>query len=156
MPIPTIRFTQEQARTLAGVSTGDLRQWRKAVPYLAAKPGKAARFTFADLVALSVTRDLITTFGVHISTVGRSIDSLFRTLAEARSAHLKGALVLISTDNASIIREAELADRPINGPVLVVPCDPLVSRMAEQLLPRSTRVDRDSLPFRPQAIRRGV
>jgi hypothetical protein len=54
MPLQAIHFTQEQARVLTGVSLGDLRQWRKAVPYLMAKPGKAARFTFADLVGLAI------------------------------------------------------------------------------------------------------
>lgn len=95
MAFTTIQFTQEQARDIAEVSSGDLRAWRKVVQYLAEKPGKAARFTFADLVGLIITSELTNRFGVRISDIGNSVDRLFHELADARSAHLEGFVALI-------------------------------------------------------------
>lgn len=88
MALRTIQFTQEQARDVAQVSPGDMRAWRKAVPDLAGKSGKSARFTFADLVGLAITGDLTDGFGVRIGDIGDGVDTLFRALAEARPARL--------------------------------------------------------------------
>lgn len=57
--ITTIQFTQDQMRTVTGVSIETVRHWRKIVPYLATKAGKAARFSFADLLGLAVTNELV-------------------------------------------------------------------------------------------------
>jgi hypothetical protein len=90
MSLQTIQFTQEQARDLAGVSPGEVRAWRKAVRYLAAKPGKAARFTFADILGLAITRRITGDFHVRISDIGDSMDALFRALSETRPSDLEG------------------------------------------------------------------
>ena len=80
--VSAIQFTQEQVRTLTGASVETVRHWRKAVPYLAEKSGKAARFSFSDVVALAITHELVRTFGVQIASVGIGIDSLFRLLSQ--------------------------------------------------------------------------
>ena len=87
-----IQFTQEQARTLAGVSTEAIRHWRKSVPYLSGRSGKAARFAFTDVVALAVTREIVDTFGVHISSLSGGVDALFRLLSNAGPASLNGSI----------------------------------------------------------------
>ena len=153
MPSPTIQFTQAQARSLVGVSPGDIRQWQKAVTYLAAKSGKAARFTFADLVGLAVTRELITTFGVKISTVGRSIDGLFRLLANATAGGLRGSFAVFGTDSAQLLLASELTDRLPERPILILPCDPLIARIVQQVLPPGLPAQQASLPFPPQLVR---
>ena len=51
--ITAIHFTQDQMRTLTGVSVETVRHWRKTIPYLATKTGKAARFSFAELLGLA-------------------------------------------------------------------------------------------------------
>lgn len=91
----TIRFTQEQARDLAGVSPGEVRAWRKAVSYLAAKPGKAARFTFTDILGLAIARRITSDFHVRISDIGHSMDALFRALSETGPSNLESSVALI-------------------------------------------------------------
>src|SRR5262245_31196159 len=99
MPTVTaIQFTQEQARTLTGVSVEAIRHWRKAVPYLANKPGKSARFTFADVVGLAVTQE-VTNFGVRITCVGDGIDALFQLLAQS-SGVLEDGIALVTASGA--------------------------------------------------------
>lgn len=156
MPSSTIQFTQAQARDLVNVSPGDLRQWRKSVPYLATKPGKAARFTFGDLVGLALTRELITTFGVRISTIGCSVDALFRALADVTGGQLRGAWAVLGADGAKLLRRTELADQLPERPLLVLPCDPLIGRIAHQVLPPGLPAQQPQLPFPPHVVRGGA
>ena len=155
MPLRAIQFTQEQARTLADVSLGDLRHWRRAVPYLAAKPGKAARFTFADLVGLGVARELTGALGVRIGDVGRGVDALFSALAEARPAHLEGLIAVVTSDDARLYRTEEVSGRRLQTPALVVPCDPIIAKIGAQMMPFAPGPSQTALPFPPQVLKAG-
>ncbi|WP_227509534.1 hypothetical protein [Ferrovum myxofaciens] len=79
-----------------------MRHWRKAIPYLSSKTGKVARFTFADLLGLAVTHELVNSFGVHIATLSAGVDSLFRLLAASGPASLDGAIVFITSIEATL------------------------------------------------------
>jgi hypothetical protein len=153
MAISAIQFTQEQARTLTGVTPETIRHWRKAVPYLSAKPGKSARFTFADLVGLAITRELVASFGVHITNVGAGVDALFRTLADARPSTFEGAYAFVEADKASLHHADEFALLRFTGPSLIVPCDPLISRMRDHMLPVASAPKQAALPFPPHMVR---
>ena len=155
MSLLAFQFTQEQARALAGVSQGDLRHWRKAVPYLAAKPGKSAQFTFADLVGLAIASELIETFGVRITDVGTGIDALFRALAEARPAHLDGLFAVVTARGARLCRVDELSGRHFSLLSLVVPCNPLITKMGARMIPFTPGPDQSALPFPPQILKAG-
>lgn len=153
MALTTIQFTQEQARDIAEVSPGDLRAWRKAVQYLADKPGKAARFTFADLVGLVVTSELTNRFGVRISDIGSSVDRLFHELADARPAHLEGFVVLINSASAHLLTISNFSTREIREPTLVVPCDPIVHQISARMMPSPPATAQSALPFPPQILK---
>lgn len=153
MAVTTIQFTQEQARNLAEVSPGDLRAWRKAVQYLAAKPGKAARFTFADLVGLAITSELTNRFGARISDIGNSVDRLFQQLADARPAHLEGLIALIDSASARLLSFGDFSARQINVPTLVVPCNPIVTQICARMMPSTPAVAQSTLPFPPQILK---
>ncbi len=156
MPLRTIQFTQEQVRDIAQISPGDLRQWRKAVPYLAAKPGKAARFAFSDLVGLALTREITGTLGARISEIGAGVDALFRALAEARPAHLEGVVALVERATARLIPASELTARQISGPLFVAPCDPILAEIGARMMPIARGSSQVALPFPPQAVRSGA
>ena len=100
--VTAIQFTQEQARTLTGVSVETIRHWRKAIPYLSSKTGKAARFTFADVLGLAVTHELVDSFGVHIASLSAGVDAFFRLLASSGPASLEGAIVFITSTEATL------------------------------------------------------
>ncbi|GHA39100.1 hypothetical protein GCM10007989_38590 [Devosia pacifica] len=155
MSLTTIQFTQEQARDIAEVSPGDVRAWRKAVPYLAAKPGKAARFTFADLVGLAITSELTNRFGARISDIGASVDKLFHELADARPAHLEGIVALIGSASAYLLPIGDFSARQISEPTLIVPCDPIVSQISARMMPSTPSAAQRELPFPPQILKAG-
>lgn len=156
MPIRTIQFTQEQVRDIAQVSPGDVRQWRKAVPYLAAKPGKAARFAFSDLVGLALTREITGTLGARIGVIGTGVDALFRALAEVRSAQLEGLVALVERAAARLVPASDLTSRQISVPLFVAPCDPILAEISARMMPIARGSSQVALPFPPQVVRGGA
>lgn len=155
MATRTIQFTQEQARDIAHVSPGDVRAWRKSVPYLAAKPGKSARYTFSDLVGLAITNELTDGFGARISDIGQGVDALFRALAEARPAYLEGMFGLVHRTTARLIRAGDLNTQLIAHPMFVVPCDPILVEIGSRMMPLLPDSGQVALPFPPRIIKAG-
>ena len=156
MLLTTAQFTQEQIRDITQVSPGDVRQWRKAVAYLAAKPGKAARFAFSDLIGLALTRELTGTLGARISEIGAGVDTLFRVLAEARPAHLEGLVAIVERADARLIPTSDLIARQLRSPVFVAPCDPILAEIGARMMPVAPGASQAALPFPPQAVRSGA
>lgn len=151
--VPTIQFTQEQARTLTGVSAEMIRHWRKTVPYLAGKLGKVSRFTLSDVIGLAATHDLISTFGVHIANISEGVDALFHLLAEAQPTTLAQMVACVTTADAALLPAAEFTCKRLGGPVLVLPLEPVISRLRRHLLPIVSDVEQAALPFPPLMIR---
>lgn len=125
------------------------------MPYLAEKPGKAARFTFADLIGLAITAELTGGFHVRISDIGLGVDALFRTLAEVRSSHFEGLIALIDTTSARLLQTVDLSARQVTGPTFVIPCDPVLARIGERMLPVAPGSRQTALPFPPQILKTG-
>lgn len=155
MSLRTIQFTQEQARAISRVSPGDLRAWRKAVPYLAGKPGKSARFTFADLVGLAITVELTDGFGVRISDIGGGVDALFQALAEALPPDLEGLAALVQRDTARLIPASDLTVRLVTKPLFIVPCDPVLLEISARMMPLVPSSRQVALPFPAQIMKAG-
>jgi hypothetical protein len=153
--IPTIQFTQDQARTLTGVSVETVRHWRRAIPYLAGRTGKAARFSFADVVALAVTHELVNVFRVHIGTISGGVDGLFRLLAERGAGTLEGAIVCITATQATL-QEADDAETGLrfSEAAIMVPLTPVLVRIQRHMLPTPPVAGQSALPFPPAIVRR--
>lgn len=148
-----IQFTQDQMRSLTGVSAETVRHWRKTIPYLATKTGKAARFSFADLLGLAVTHELVNSLGVHIGTVSGSVDALFRLLEESAAPFLEGDIVIITPTTASVRDSGSWSIDPSASPTLAIPLNPLISRLQQHVLPVAPSHSQASLPFPPEAVR---
>lgn len=155
MPTVTaIQYTQDQMRTLTGVSVETVRHWRKNVPYLASKTGKAARFSFADLLGLAITNELVTSLGVHIGTVSAGVDALFRLLADTSAPMLEGSVALVTPMSASLHESSAwgAGAAPVN-PTLAIPLNPLIARLQQHMLPVMPASSQAALPFPPEAVR---
>lgn len=152
--ISAIQFTQDQARTVTGVSVETVRHWRKTIPYLAAKTGKTARFTFADLVGLAVTNTLVGSLGVQIAALSGRVDALFRLLATIAPSSLDSAIVLITATDTSLYEHgSEGGDQLPSAPALMVPLAPLVANIQRYMLPIGRISPQVPLPFPPEAVR---
>lgn len=153
--VTAIQFTQDQARTLTSVSAETVRHWRKAIPYLSSKTGKAARFTFADLLGLAITHELVNSFGVHIATMSTGVDALFRLLTASGPAALDGAIVFITSTEATLYEAgAEGIGQVVPAkPALMIPLAPLIAKIQRHMLPVIPVSSQTVLPFPPEAVR---
>ena len=152
--VVSIQFTQDQARTLTGVTVETVRHWRKTVPYLSSKTGTAARFTFAELLGLAVAHELVHSFGVHIATLSTSIDELFRMLATSGPASLEGAVVFITATEVTFHEmEADGLCKVPEKPAFMVPLAPLMAGIQRHMLPAMPSVSQKTLPFPPEIVR---
>ena len=151
--VQIIQFTQDQTRTITGISCETLRHWRKNIPYLAEKSGKAARFSFSDLICLASTAQAINDFGASISNIGPMIDSIFRKLAESRPAMLQNQAIIIKKTNATICHLNEIATLDFSAPIMVIPLAQLTDSMQQCLLPELSNEQQLEIPFTPQSVR---
>src|SRR6185312_817579 len=152
--VTAIQFTQDQARTLAGVSAETMRHWRKTIPYLSSKTGKAARFSFTELVGLVVTNELVKSFGVHIATMNSGVDALFELLASGGPSSLHGIVAFI-TPNEAILQEAgpDGVRRVPNKSAIAIPLAPYVEKIQQHVLPAAPISPQTVLPFSLEAVR---
>jgi hypothetical protein len=151
--LDTIHFTQEQARTLTGVSPETMRHWRKVVPHLGGKLGKSARFSFTDIISLLVVHELVAKFGIHIANIGEGVDALFRRLSEVRPSTLEDTVAVVTAVDTSLILTSEFVGRGMLGPSMAVPLAPLIERMRRQMMPITPMVEQATLPFPPRVMR---
>lgn len=150
-----IQFTQDQARTLTGVSAETVRHWRKAIPYLSAKTGKAARFTFADVLGLAVTHQMVNLFGVHIAVMCTGVDALFHLLTASDPSAQEGAIVFITSTEANLHESSTVGlGRAPEKPALMIPLAPLIANIHRQMLPAMPASNQTAFPF-PVATARG-
>jgi hypothetical protein len=153
--MPTIQFTQDQARTLTGVSIETVRHWRKTVAYLSAKTGKMARFSFTDMVGLAVTLELVDSLGVHIGTLRTGVDALFRLLAQIGPASLEGVTVLITKTDAMLYSgDGQGITMSMPAPAVVVPLTPFVRQIQRRMMPAPMGPAQVTLPFLPDMVQR--
>lgn len=151
--VTAIQFTQDQMRTLTRVSAETMRHWRKNIPYLSTKTGKAARFSFADLLGLAVTYDLVNSLGVHIGTVSVGVDALFRLLANSNTPILEGSVALITPTAATLRESTGWSIGAAAEPALAIALDPFISRLQHYVLPVAPLPSQARLPFPPEAVR---
>jgi hypothetical protein len=153
--VTTLQFTQEQARLLTGVSSETIRHWRRVLPYLAGKPGKAARFTFADVVGLAATCELVERFGVRIASIKVGVNNLFERLADTRPTMLEDSVAVLEPAEARLFPIEELHRHRLDGAAWVVPLEPLISRLRRNMLPTAVGEEQRALPFLPKVVRSG-
>lgn len=152
MGVRTIHFTQEQARDVVGVSAEKLRHWRKLIPYLQSKTGKAARFTFADMLGLAVTLQVVDGLGVGIANLRTGVNKLFELLSQTEASRLSNMVAIVSADSCWLCDAGDVAWLEVGGAVVAVPCWPLVERLSGQVLPIPPD-PQSALPFPPQVLR---
>lgn len=149
-----MEFTQEQARGLAEISVETVRHWRKAIPYLSMKSGKAARFSFSDVVGLAVMREVVESFGVQIATLSATANEMFSILNEVTAERLERAAVAFVGGEFRLIDTELQAWRPSAQAAIIVPLTPIVSTLQARILPFAEFSRQQALRFPPESVRR--
>ena len=148
-------FTQEQVRMLANVSVGDMRQWRSLTGYLCEKSGKAARFTFNDVVAVAAIAVLSRSCGLRVRTFGAGIDSLFRRLADIHPTNLQGVLAVIHPHETRLLRFEQMKESDLDDCCCVVRLDPVLESIKQRMSPFVSAPVQSALPFPPRVLEAG-
>ena len=150
MAARTIQFTQEQARTLSGITPEAWRHWRSLVPYLAAKRGKAARFSIGEIVAMSVMRHAVQDLGVSVGRLAASFDELCVRLSPMRPVALSEVIALIGPDSALVVAATD--PFPATPSIILsIACRPIVERLALTTFPTFAETQ-PPLPFGPRMV----
>jgi hypothetical protein len=143
-------YTQEQARSVTGIGQEAIRHWRKHVPYLAIRSGKAARFSFGDLVGLAVTRELTDGLGMSISHMHDAVESLFQMLSE--QTLIRAGSIALLQENLSQLVVSENQLTALNGrPAAVIPLDPIIEGLRSKFLNGLRLPPQSVLPFFAEA-----
>lgn len=111
-----------------------IRHWRKAVPYLSAKTGKAARFSFADVIGLAVTVEIVHSLRVQIGTLSGGIDALFRLLSRIGPSGFERGTILVTRADTQLY-SAERRIAPLPAAAVIVSLEPLVAKIQERMMP---------------------
>ena len=154
--VTAIQFTQDQMRTLTGVSAETMRHWRKTIPYLSSKTGKAARFSFTDLVALAVTSELVNSFGIQIAKMNAGVNSLFVLLGSQGVGSINGMVAFITPTEVTLSDVDSFDPSPSRTPktpTIAIPLAPHAKKIQQQVLPIVIPAQQTELPFALQAVR---
>jgi len=148
-----MHFTQEQAREIARIPPETLRHWRKAVPYLSAKRGKSARFTFVELLGLAVLRLLTASLGIQIGAIGPAVDAMFSILRDLSVDGTEDLILRITKDQAQVASDS-LSVGASDQAAIIVPLAPLLTQLQRAILPIVATAPQRALRFPPESVRR--
>lgn len=153
-------FTQAQVRLAVGLSIETIRHWRKTLPVLRSRSGRAAMFSFGDLVALASLRCLAADLGIGIGELTHASTDVFDYCNRISWLRDTGAYLVIGPRpgqhaagtgelRANLIH-GELTPA-VTGPSIVIPLEAIVERLRSFLFAEmSPGLDRQAwLPFPP-------
>lgn len=114
-----MKLTQQQVRELVGIAPETFRYWRRALPPLREKEGKAAQFSCCDLLALLITKHLIDDLHISVNALKNVSYKLFDLCRVSRWNDYKGKVVCLDL----VLNDLDIYDSKhsilIDHPVIV-------------------------------------
>jgi len=129
-----VQYTQAQVRETVGLSLETYRHWKRVLPPLASKSGRAACFSIGDLMAVSVLQRLTETAGVRVGHLSDVAPAIFQICNSSPWAALVGATLMLDLEQR--ICTVERADKATAEANLVLACrlDPVLEQLRDALL----------------------
>ncbi|MFV1493566.1 hypothetical protein VWX97_11350 [Phaeobacter sp. JH18-32] len=105
-----MRFSTRQVQELAGIRREQLRHWKKVLPPLAGRDGRADTYSFDEALSLSLIAALVNQLGIPVSRLIAPSSDLFALMVET-DAHTVSKMHLYVEPNGSIgtLKPAEVA-----------------------------------------------
>lgn len=143
-------YTQAQLRSAVGLGPEAIRHWRKVLPRLAAKRGRTSQFSFGDLLALAVIRELTECLGISVGRLGSASESLFELCNGAPSHGLERCSIIFDGNSFSARREPQ---QFIQGEAaIIVPIRSILLKLREDLVANQIVDAQATFLFPPTAI----
>lgn len=132
--IDPVQYTQAQVRETVGLSLETYRHWKRVLPSLATKGGRAASFSIGDLMAASILHRLTETAGVRVGHLSDVSAAIFEICNTSPWAALVGTTLSVDLEQRTC--SVERAPKPHQDANLVLSCrlDPILGQLRGALL----------------------
>ena len=129
-----MQYSLSQVRETVGLSLETYRHWKRVLPPLATKGGRAACFSIGDLMGASILRRLTEIAGVRVGHLSDVSVAIFEICNKSSWAALVGMTLAIDLEQRSC--SVERAPKSRDGSNLVLSCrlDPILEQLRDALL----------------------
>lgn len=147
-----MQYTQAQLRGAVGISLDTYRHWKRVLPPLAAKSGRAAAFSIGDIVAVSVVRRLTETAGIRVAHLSDVAPAIFEICNSSPWAALASATLTFDLEQRTC--SVERAGRSPATADLVLSCKlaPLLEQIRSILLRGQSNQAQEELLLPPVRV----
>lgn len=150
-----VEYTLTQFRDTVGISLETHRHWKRVLPPLARRRGRAPNFTVGDLIAGAVVKHLTDIGGLRVGHLSDVADALFALCNRSPWATLATASIVLDCDR----RQCDIASTtrlPLaDGLTLSLPLSPVLDGIRASLLKSAGDHPQTSLRFPPVGMRSG-
>lgn len=129
-----MQYTQAQVRETVGLSLETYRHWKRVLPPLGTKGGRAACFSIGDLMAASVVHRLTETAGVRVGHLSDVAAAIFEICNTSHWAALVGTTLSIDLEQRTCSVERTLKSHQDANLVLSCRLDPILAQLRNALL----------------------
>ena len=144
-----MEYTLTQFRDTVGLTLETHRHWKRVLPPLARRKGRAPCFTVGDLIAGALIKHLTDTGGLRVGHLADVADTLFAQCNRAAWAKLAGSTLVLDCDRRLCDIAPSSRLRTSDSLVISFPLRPVLDRIRARLL-KDGGVDRQaSLRFAP-------
>ena len=128
----TIHYTPGQLRDVLGMPKETLRYWKKELGELIPSKGQRATFSPADLVAVSIIKE-VTDLGLPISRISGVAPEIFRICRHTSWPQLERSVVVLELRVGAVSFETD-PHTSFAHPTLQIPLQPLMETLRGLLL----------------------
>lgn len=148
-----MQYTVRQIHEIVGLSKETYRHWKKVLPPVAERGGRAPCFTVGDLIAASVLHRLTEVGGVRVGHLSDVASAVFDLCNTTPWTALEGSTLIIDLDRRHCGLEPNLAATKLPDFVLVCRLDPVLEELRGALLRTQADSPQSELRFPPTALR---
>ncbi len=150
-----VEYTLTQFRDIVGLSLETHRHWKRVLPPLTVRQGRAPCFTVGDIIAGAVVRHLTDVGGLKVGHLADISDALFALCNRTPWAALTTSLLVFDCDRRHCQLITSSQSQTADGLVLIVPLQPVLERIRASLLKDIGDERQTSLCFPPLGIPAG-
>ncbi len=148
-----MQYTVRQIHEIVGLSKETYRHWKKVLPPVAERGGRAPCFTVGDLIAASVLHRLTEIGGVRVGHLSDLAVVVFDLCNATPWAALEGSTLTIDLDRRQCRLEPSLAVTKLSDFVLVCRLGPVLEELRDALLRTQGDSPQSEFRFLPTALR---
>lgn len=141
-----MKFTVGQLRETVGLSEETFRHWKRVLPPLRSRTGRAATFSVGDLLAAAIFQHLTDHCGVRVGHLASVASKAFELCNSAPWTALDGKLLIIDLSNGECLVARDLSEMTGADALMVCFLTPIIGKLRDTLL-------KDQIPLAQTRLR---